>query len=487
MKLLKKEKIIPIAYILLSIIFVLPSIIYLVQNKTLYRFNIWFDYLFGVTSKELQTIAYIAIFAGLTFIYVYIIKNRNKIFKNIEGVIKYVAIIGAIYILAIPFTCSDVFYYMGVGRLDSEYNQNPYYTSIRDYVKENQENNEQINKDSVIKQGNLNYWSNTTVVYGPVWQLICKVVGFLSFGNLEFGLLIFKIINLIIHIINAWLIYKLTGKKIYAIIYGLNPFVLLEGIMCVHNDIFVVMFTLIALYFMKNKKLWISMVALALATCIKYFTILLLPFIIIYYFKEEKPSIRFAKCIKYGFIFLIALIIPYLFYIRDINVLSGLVTQQGKIAKSWYVVLCEYFPNIDVYSLSSLLLKIFAIIYICTCVVYIFKKKITIKDVMSKYMIFLLAFIFILITQFMPWYLMWVMPIFMWQKANFSKVLIAMGIIAEFANSIFLLNDESYIYGISFSIVLYIGILGYALFMEKQSNKRKINAFKKHLNKYKEV
>ena len=87
----------------------------------------------------------------------------------------------------------------------------------------------------------------------------------------------------------------------------------------------------------------------------------------------------------------------------------------------------------------------------------------------------------------MPWYLMWVMPIFMWQKANFSKVLIAMGIIAEFANSIFLLNDESYIYGISFSIVLYIGILGYALFMEKQSNKRKINAFKKHLNKYKEV
>ena len=68
MKLLKKEKIIPIAYILLSIIFVLPSIIYLVQNKTLYRFNIWFDYWFGVTSKELQTIAYIAIFAGLTFI-----------------------------------------------------------------------------------------------------------------------------------------------------------------------------------------------------------------------------------------------------------------------------------------------------------------------------------------------------------------------------------------------------------------------------------
>lgn len=33
----------------------------------------------------------------------------------------------------LPWTSSDVFYYMGVGELDGVYNQNPYYVTMKDY------------------------------------------------------------------------------------------------------------------------------------------------------------------------------------------------------------------------------------------------------------------------------------------------------------------------------------------------------------------
>ena len=92
-------------------------------------------------------------------------------------------------------------------------------------------------------------------------------------------------------------------------------------------------------------------------------------------------------------------------------------------------------------------------------------------------------FIFILITQFQPWYLLWLMPIFMWQKSNMVKVLIAIGIIAEFANAVYILNGEYYIYGIAFIFILYMGTLIYALSMERQSFKRKIKCFGKNLLK----
>lgn len=72
-----------------------------------------------------------------------------------------------------------------------------------------------------------------------------------------------------------------------------------------------------------------------MATAIKYFTVILLPFIIIYYFRKEKTLVRFIKCLEYGMLFLIIARIPYLLYIRDIQVFSGIIIQQEKLAKSF--------------------------------------------------------------------------------------------------------------------------------------------------------
>lgn len=471
---ISNKNMLKILFVVTSILFIVPSIQYFIKHKTVYNFNQWFKFLLNDSNRMNQTLLYILILFVITFIYISIIKNRNKIFKTFTDMIKYISIIGLIYVFTIPFTCSDVFYYLGVGRIDSTYNQNPYYTTIKEYV-DTGENSKYLEQDTVLSQGYINDWADTTVVYGPVWQLVCKAVSLLSFGNIDIGLLIFKLINLLIHIINCYLIYKITGKKIFSLIYGLNPFVLIEGIVCVHNDIFIILFTLLSLFFMlKKKNLVISMIFLACATGIKYFSILLLPFIIIYYFRKEKPSVRLINCIKYGMIFAIALLIPYLLYVRDISILNGMATQQNKVAKSIYVLISEYFSNdISIANLSSMLLRIFVIIYFFTCVMLLFKNKITFREMMQKYTLFLLVFLFVLITQFQPWYLMWLVPVMMWQKSNNLKVITLIGIVAEFANSVFLLNGEGWRNGTPFIFFMVLGILAIVLYNTRIQKREK--------------
>ena len=416
----KESIILKILFVLASVMFAVPSIIYYINNKTVFQFDQWFKFLLNNTDRFEQTIIYLIVLTILTILYIVLIKNRKKVFKNTKRMFIFIAIIAVIFVAVIPFTCSDVFYYLGIGRINSEYGQNPYYTTIKDFVDAG-DNSQYLVQDSVLAQGYINDWADSTVVYGPIWTLICNIVARLSFGNIDIGLLVFKLINVIVHIFNCYLIYKITNKKIFALIYGLNPFVLIEGIACVHNDMFVVLFILLTLYFLlKRKNLIVSLVFLALATTIKYFPILLLPFIIIYYFRKEKPLKRFVKCIQYGLIFAVFMLIPYLLYIRDIEVFAGIFTQQEKLAKSIYIIVTEYFgsiPNV-VNQLKKLLLGAFVIIYVAVCIVLINKKEISFRSQMKKYEYFLVAFLFLLITNFQPWYILWLFPCMMWQKSQ---------------------------------------------------------------------
>ena len=72
--------------------------------------------------------------------------------------------------------------------------------------------------------------------------------------NINICLFIFKLLNVIIHISNCYLIYKISKKQIFSIIYGLNPFILIECIGNVHNDVLIVFLVLLSIYFLLKKK-----------------------------------------------------------------------------------------------------------------------------------------------------------------------------------------------------------------------------------------
>lgn len=435
-----KNKVIKMSFIIVSILLIVPSIIYLVQNKTLMGFYTYYNFFINKeVSKIISTSIYLVLYIIITIIYIKII-SKKEIFKDIKQILKYVALISIIFGVMLPWTSSDIFYYMGVGELDSEYNQNPYYITMKEYYNENQENID----DTILEQGSRGYWANTTVVYGPIAQFIFKICTSISFKNIDICFAIFKIVNIVVHLVNCYLIYKLSNKK-FAIIYGINPFILLEFIGNVHNDIIVVFFILLTIYFVKNKKLILSIISLALATGIKYFTILLLPIVILYYFKEEKSiGKRFLRCIQYGLIFLVIFILEYALYFRDFNVLLAMFAQTSKYSKSLYSAIMQQNQEL------MQIIKFFAIVafiwyYIKLCIDLLTEKNIKFFKIIRKYNIALVLFMLIL-TSFQQWYLLWLFATIMWQKARTIRNIIGLTAAAEIANSIYMFKSEWYIY-----------------------------------------
>ena len=476
---MNKSKILKPLFIIVSVMFVIPSIIYLLQNKTVFLFNEYMNFFLNDTNRFIQAITYIVLLTILTILYFLIIKNRKKIFKSTKSIYLFIGISAFIFIFVLPFMSSDVFYYLGIGRLDSEYGQNPYYTTIMQFVDENGGIGKYIENDTVLIQGYANVWTDTTVVYGPVWTFICKIIAGITFGNIDFALFIFKLISVALHILNCHLIYKITNKKIFVLIYGLNPLILLEGIANAHNDLYIITFVFTSLYFLlKKKNICLSILFLAIATSIKYFTILLLPFILIYHFRNEKSLTRLKKCIIYGIIFVIFVGITYLLYVQDLTVFNGIATQQDKVAESIYVIsniIDDQFNNIQ--GLSSLInivaMILFIITYIFTRIADLVKDKIKFREEMNIANYFLLAFIFVLITNFQPWYLMWLIPTMMWQKPVNLKLIIGILIVSQFSNVVFMLMGEAWQNGAIFVLCMLIGTLIYVA-INKKNKKSKL-------------
>lgn len=445
------KKYLKYGYIIVSILLVIPSIIYLIRNGTIIGFNLYFNFFLNdKTNKIISTTCYLLLMIVLAVLYIIMIKSKN-IFENISDVIKYIIVINMVFILMTPWTSSDIFYYMGVGELDGEYKQNPYYVTIEQYYSEN------INdiNDEIMKQAKENVWANTTVVYGPVSQVIFKIFTQISNKKIDICLLVFKLVNSVIHILNCYLIYVLSKKKIFSIIYGLNPLILIEFIGNAHNDIILVLFVLLAIYFiLKKNNLKLSIFFLALATGMKYFSILLLPFLIMYYYrKNKKIKNRILLCIRYGIIFLFLIILEYAFYFKDFSILLGIITQTSKYSKSIYSAIL--LKNEELMILSrTIVMCLFFVYYIKTFIEMLIEDKIKWRNIIKEYNnILFLALL--MLTTFQQWYLIWLFPTLIWEKRKKINNLVAITIITELANTIYMYKSECYIYdGIFIGIII---------------------------------
>lgn len=468
-----KNKLLKISFILLSILLVVPSFIYIISNRTLVNFDIYFNFFLNENAnKIIATITFLILFLILFVIYILIIKKN--VLKNIKQVLIFVSIISIIFLFMLPWTSSDVFYYMGVGELDGIYGQNPYYITMRDFYYANQD---KIN-DEILEKGATNAWSDTTVVYGPVSQIIFKICSILSFKSVDIAIIIFKLLNLLIHILCCYLIYKITNKRIFAIIYGLNPFILMEFIGNVHNDIIMVFVILLSLYFLlKKKNLALSVIFLAIATGIKYFSILLLPLIIIYHVKQEKKiSTRILKCILYGLLFIIVLGLIYAIYYRDIEILKSMFAQTNKYSRSIYSVMYQINPAI-IKIVKTALYTLFILYYLKFCIDLLTDKNIKFNYYIRRYNRVIILFSFLLGT-FQIWYISWLFATFMWQRPNMIKNIVGITLIAELATSIYMFTSESYIYDKYFIETVIVLLLVWQIFTNKRlKNNSKLNSF----------
>lgn len=451
-------------FILLSIAFASQTIAYLLRGRTILNLKPNFTFFYvGATrnisiDKILGTIIFVAIFGGLAITYFLILKQHKKIFKTRQDMFKFILIVAVIFFIMLPLTSTDVFYYMGTGWNEAHYGINPYYTSVEDVL-----DTTQVEDAMLIRTPNV--WKGTTIVYGPLWPFICKLLSGLSGGNVALGLLIYKLFNLGIHIGNIVLMDKITrGKNVFTLLYALNPLLLFDGLTNVHNDILVIFFILLALYFfIRKKKMLLPVIFLALATAVKYFAILLIPFLVIYYYRKKKPLKRILYACGWAIVFLLVLIGCYMLYMRDFEVLKGVFVQQTKYANSIFLILVLRCGMNTASIISKGCMLAFITFYIMTIIKLLFtKKELHFTALMREYSFILVLFIFGTITNFQSWYCLWLLPTIPWQRGNTINNLLHVTIATELANSVYFFLFEFYGFGQYYFLLMLILILAFS-------------------------
>ena len=449
--------------IIISILLCLPSVIHVIQTGSIMNFDTFCCYTYNLEDSILIRKLNWAIFSILimffSLIYMMIIKYRDKIFKTNKQIFIFILLISILFASIVYYLMYDIFYYMGDAWLCAKYGENPYYTTVQDLIDKG------IN-DEILK--NTGPWIDTTSVYGPVWNIISTILISLSFGNISLGLLIFKISAICIHLLNCYLITKISKNNKYLILYGLNPLILIEGLTNLHNDLYVVTFILVSLYFLTEKKnIIFSMFFLAISVATKYVTLLMVPFILLYIFKDKTLGKKILYCIFSGIGIIAIVILLYMPYYRDISIFTNMLVQNTKYCQSIQSIFLVKFKNI--YNIANILFYIiFISTYIIQIVKILFEKNLALKKAIGSYNIISLIFIFLILTNFHEWYLFWIIPTIIYQNKYMKYFTLSMTICSLiYPIGFYITCSDAFAYGLTYSVKILLGsiILTNCIFM----------------------
>lgn len=444
-------------FILSGLAFICPSVVYILKGEKIIDLISSFTFFFTkptldiTLEKVIGTIFFVGLFCAIAFAYFNILKNYKNEFTTTKNVAIFIIVISLLFFIMLPLTSTDVFYYIGTGWSEAKYGVNPYYTTVNE-IMDNVDGAAQ--DDMLLKMKGI--WSGQTIVYGPVWPLVCRILSGLSMGNLLLALFIYKLFNLVLHLINTYLIYKITNKRsLFALMYGLNPLVLFDGLVNVHNEVLLIFLILFGLYFLIRKKnIFLTVVFFALATAVKYIAILLIPFLVLYYYRKEKPVKKILKSFLLAILFIAIVTLCYMIYMRKFDILKGVMIQQGKFANSILTALAikDFYTALTV---SVVFMIAFIIIYIATLIKILFtKKQYTFSGFIRIYNGLLVLFLFGVITNFQSWYILWILPTLIWDKSKNIKWFLSIMIFSELANTIYFIFCEMYIFGAIYSFIL---------------------------------
>lgn len=138
-----------------------------------------------------------------------------------------------------------------------------------------------------------------TPPFGPVWMDIGILVALIPHSDIAGTIFSFRLLNLLIHLINVLLLWSLLAtlrpwQRIGAtVLYAWNPLVLLLGISLAHQEMIIIMLVLLALLSIQHNATTLSWVVLLLAALINLTSLLLLPLFLFCLLRQT----RFMGCL----------------------------------------------------------------------------------------------------------------------------------------------------------------------------------------------
>ncbi len=326
----------------------------------------------------------------------------------------FTALFSILLVIPPPFGSIDVNNYAMAARTYNFYGLNPYLVSTAD----------------ILNDPYFEYTFDNINPYGPLFTILLILADLIAGQNFFFTTVILKLLMVGFLLASTLVLYKillvinLKKAKIYSIVFAWNPLVLFEVANNGHNDIMILFFTLLAFYLLLRKSYFWIIPLLTISVLIKYVTVLIVPFFMIYIVRH-KCSFAFWRRVLLTCTLVVCLSY-YPFLKNDLSMFKGLLRQFSQ-SEYWFhygaIPLLAFWGN-HTFSLglsTGLLKTSFQLVFLISYVSLYFQKISTELKVSEIIFKTYLAYFVIACFWMMPWYFLWILPLPLFFAQNYWK------------------------------------------------------------------
>lgn len=278
------KKFVYFGWILSSVLLLFYSFTQVDLGLTLTKASFWqliqksFQYI-GYFNRPLSTYIFLFIIFLLFGFYVLTLGLLEKGIIKKTDLWKIIFIVSGILFFSYNAFSYDLFNYIFDARIFTHYHQNPYLFKALDFP-----------GDPML---GFMHWTHRTYPYGPVWLGLTIPFSFLGMGYFLVTFYLFKFIAFLSFLGSVYFIEKILLKTKTSdsssgvAFFALNPLILIEFLVSAHNDILMIFFAILSIYLLISKKRFVSAIALILSIGIKFATVFILPFYLVFLLSKK--------------------------------------------------------------------------------------------------------------------------------------------------------------------------------------------------------
>lgn len=321
-----------LALALLSFLVVLPST-HLWFGRVIELMPWEFDWFLGLVRSnhpELQRaiiyagrLVQLLLLLGVGFAYRSLVEKTRESAEAVtkELVVRTCLLLGAIWLVGIPWVNIDVSFYLATGWLDFHYHLSPYTHTLSEAPGF---------AGTPLYENVIRTFRYGTSGYGPLFQFVSKWIAALSFGSLRAGMVLHKVLCATLYTVSCWVVFRASPARtrlVAVLLYAVNPLMLFSILTATHNDQLMNLLVLLAVW-QHARRPWLAGACLGAATAVKYIPLVLLPLFVLAVFLDARAGAllrRLGRTTTLVLGYLAALVLPYvLLYPEAIQVLRAL-------------------------------------------------------------------------------------------------------------------------------------------------------------------
>jgi hypothetical protein len=300
-----------------------------------------------------------------------------------------------------PFYSFDVFHYIASMRVLYEHGHNPLVVPPV-----------AVSGDPLT---HLPDWSSIPSPYGPVWNLIAAVPHYATRGSdsATTNLLAFKFLSVAFALWAAWLAGSIAewlrpgSRAVAVVLFAWNPLVVLHTAGDAHNDSVMVCLMLLAAYCAVRGWVVRAGVALALSALVKFASLLLLPLLVAWLLRSERPHRRREATV-------VTLVVPLIAFAAYLPFWEGRETLRATMEEGSY--LTTSFAAAFAPALESAMSRHAAevaltfgarLLFLPVYAVVLKRMNATPSSFLSSGATSYLLYLLVAAAWFMPWYVLW--------------------------------------------------------------------------------